>query len=65
MAILKQIGLALHNYHTATNAFPLGASLAPNAPPNTGGVQLELLGRANALLLPYLEQSPIYSAINF
>ena len=60
---LKQIGLALHNYHTATNAFPLGASLAPNAPPNT--VYNWSCWGANALLLPYLEQSPIYSAINF
>ena len=32
---LKQIGFALHNYHTLTNVFPLGASLQPNSPPNT------------------------------
>jgi prepilin-type N-terminal cleavage/methylation domain-containing protein/prepilin-type processing-associated H-X9-DG protein len=59
---LKQIGLALHNYHTSTNTFPLGASLGPNAP---GVVYNWSCWGANALLLPYLEQSPIYSAINF
>jgi prepilin-type N-terminal cleavage/methylation domain-containing protein/prepilin-type processing-associated H-X9-DG protein len=59
---LKQIGLALHNYHTATNSFPLGASL--------GYYELNLTHNwnnwsAQALLLPYLEQTPVYSAINF
>ncbi len=32
---LKQIGVALHNYLTSTNTFPLGASLAPNNPGTT------------------------------
>ncbi|MHC5537895.1 DUF1559 family PulG-like putative transporter [Singulisphaera rosea] len=59
---LKQIGLALHNYHTTNDSFPMGQSL--NFTPSYG-----LGGWANwsihALLLPYLEQSPLYTAANF
>jgi hypothetical protein len=29
---LKQIGLAIHNDHSANDSFPLGASPAPNDP---------------------------------
>jgi prepilin-type N-terminal cleavage/methylation domain-containing protein/prepilin-type processing-associated H-X9-DG protein len=59
---LKQIGLALHNYHTSASVFPLGASLGPN---NPGTVYNWSCWGANALMLPFLEQSPIYNAINF
>jgi prepilin-type N-terminal cleavage/methylation domain-containing protein/prepilin-type processing-associated H-X9-DG protein len=50
---LKQIGLAIHNYHSTTNAFPWG----------DGPWWIEW--SANTLLLPYLEQGPIYNALNF
>ncbi len=55
---LKQLGLGLHNYHSTNNAFPLGASLQQgnNTWSNWG---------ANALMLPFLEQNAVYSAINF
>ena len=51
---LKQIGLGLHNYHSAINALPWG----------------DLTGYWNdwsaaALMLPYLEQAPLYNSINF
>jgi prepilin-type N-terminal cleavage/methylation domain-containing protein/prepilin-type processing-associated H-X9-DG protein len=59
---LKQIGLALHNYHSAGNTFPMGSSL--NFTPSYG-----FGGWANwsvhALMLPYLEQTPLYNAANF
>ncbi|MDR3635629.1 MAG: DUF1559 domain-containing protein [Isosphaeraceae bacterium] len=60
---LKQIGLGLHNYHSANNAFPLGASLNSYAPPNATTTWTNW--GANALMLGYLEQSALYNAINF
>ena len=60
---LKQIGLALHNYHTAINSFPLGSvTVRPIQPATT--YTWSNWG-ANALMLPYLEQGPLYNAINF
>ncbi len=64
---LKQIGLALHNYHSAVNSFPMGSSLAPYA----YGIPLANFTytwsnwSAQAALLPYLEQSGLYNAANF
>ena len=60
---LKQIGLALHNYHSATNSFPMGSTLQPwNVPGDQDGWSA---WSAQALMLPYLEQTQIYNAINF
>jgi len=60
---LKQLGLAMHNYSSAMGSLPEGTS---NAPWNVPG-QLENWSAwsAHALMLPYLEQKPIYDAINF
>jgi prepilin-type N-terminal cleavage/methylation domain-containing protein/prepilin-type processing-associated H-X9-DG protein len=60
---LKQIGLALHNYHTANDVFPLGTSLNPADTANDPGVWASW--SAQALMLGYLEQTPLYNAINF
>jgi prepilin-type N-terminal cleavage/methylation domain-containing protein/prepilin-type processing-associated H-X9-DG protein len=65
---LKQIGLAMHNYHTANNTFPPGASASFNSinPANGGSPCISWNGwSAQALLLPYLEQTTIYNAANF
>jgi prepilin-type N-terminal cleavage/methylation domain-containing protein len=58
---LKQIGLALHNYHDANSSFPPGSKnvvdptyiyAAPRIPPHM-------------FLLPYIEQQNAYNYINF
>jgi prepilin-type N-terminal cleavage/methylation domain-containing protein/prepilin-type processing-associated H-X9-DG protein len=60
---LKQIGLGLHNYHSALNVFPLGSSSGMwdavgdyNVKQNFGPL---------ALMLPFMEQKQLYDALNF
>jgi len=59
---LKQIGLGLHNYHSALEVFPMGCS-AQNY--DVSAVDDWSNWSAQALLLPYMEQKPIYDSINF
>jgi prepilin-type N-terminal cleavage/methylation domain-containing protein/prepilin-type processing-associated H-X9-DG protein len=61
---LKQIGLALHNYHTANNSFPMGTTKQLLAPGSMTMYQWNTWS-IHAQLLPYLEQNPIYNSINF
>jgi prepilin-type N-terminal cleavage/methylation domain-containing protein/prepilin-type processing-associated H-X9-DG protein len=63
---LKQIGLAAHNYASSTNTFPLGISANPQGTPGAPqyGNTWSSFG-AQALMLPYLEQNPMYAAANF
>ena len=59
---LKQIGLALHNYHQAVGSFPMASTTAYSDP----GVQTQWgTWSAQSLMLPYLEQTQVYNAINF
>ena len=62
---LKQIGLALHNYHAAASSFPPGAALngVAAAPGLYASWQPNM--SAQAMMLPYLEQSPVYNSLNF
>ena len=63
---LKQIGLALHNYHSANDAFPPGATMAYGKEPGQPDALTNWNNwSANAMLLPYLEQTNISNAINF
>jgi prepilin-type processing-associated H-X9-DG protein len=65
---LKQIGLAMHNYHTASGTFPIGvaASINPWNASNGCNAQVTWNGwSVHTFLLPYLEASPVYNAINF
>jgi prepilin-type N-terminal cleavage/methylation domain-containing protein/prepilin-type processing-associated H-X9-DG protein len=67
---LKQIGLGLHNYLSAAGSFPPGAAIN-SADITVSGIAGTLYATwqpnfsAQALILPYLEQSPVYNAINF
>ncbi len=47
---LKQIGLAMHNYHDVNNVFPLARA---------GNFS------AHTRLLPFMEQRPLFDALNF
>src|SRR5262249_41233588 len=63
---LKQIGLALHNYHSVSNTFPPGAVVAFGKDPGQADATTTWNNwSASALLLNYLEQTNIYNAINF
>jgi prepilin-type N-terminal cleavage/methylation domain-containing protein/prepilin-type processing-associated H-X9-DG protein len=61
---LKQIGLALHNYHASWNGFPVGFLYAyrgvlPNSSP------LQYRWSALAQMSPYLEQANLFNSLNF
>jgi prepilin-type N-terminal cleavage/methylation domain-containing protein/prepilin-type processing-associated H-X9-DG protein len=58
---LRQIGLALQNYHGAMNLFPPGyvSQIGP------GGEDVGPGWGWAAMLLPHLEQRPVYDGINF
>ncbi len=60
---LKQIGLALHNYHSTNDVFPMGTSFNPVDTANDPGVWASW--SAQALMLGFVEQTPLYNAINF
>jgi len=61
---LKQLGLAIHNYHSAAGSFPLGGTnTSATNPPRVVGAWGNW--SAFALLLPYLEQGPVFNSLNF
>jgi prepilin-type N-terminal cleavage/methylation domain-containing protein/prepilin-type processing-associated H-X9-DG protein len=59
---LKQIGLAIHNYHQINDVFPSGGFPAYTPTANTGNNSSP---SAHARLLPFLEQQPLYNALNW
>jgi prepilin-type N-terminal cleavage/methylation domain-containing protein/prepilin-type processing-associated H-X9-DG protein len=61
---LKQIGLALHNYNQSIGSFPLGKAQSASALPYKAYANYTEWG-PQAMILPYMEQNPIYNAINF
>jgi len=57
---LKQLGLAIHNYHDTFGKFPLNRIAGRNGIPQTFGN----IGWI-AMALPYMDQAPLYNTINF
>jgi prepilin-type N-terminal cleavage/methylation domain-containing protein len=53
---LKQIALAVHNYHDTANIFPPGYIIVPPADHNTRSLF--------TLILPYIEQANLYQSID-
>jgi prepilin-type N-terminal cleavage/methylation domain-containing protein/prepilin-type processing-associated H-X9-DG protein len=65
---LKQLGLAMHNYHQAIGTFPIGVMgiRSPTLYASVGDPTGSINRRTWAfMLLPYIEQSAMYGAVNF
>jgi prepilin-type N-terminal cleavage/methylation domain-containing protein/prepilin-type processing-associated H-X9-DG protein len=65
---LKQIGIALHNYHDAHRVFPPGYVSYYKLDGTDAGLAEDDIGPGwawGSMILPQLEQHAVYSAINF
>ena len=63
---LKQLGLALHNYHDTFNAFPAAQWYCGHLTDCTAGRPAWSHGWTwTASVMPYMDQSPIYGQIDF
>ncbi len=59
---LKQLGVALHNYHEAHGTLPPGYTYRPGTsspPPNEAGFSW------GTMILPYIDQGPLFSKFDF
>ncbi len=61
---MKQIGLAMHQYHTTYDAFPPCGSVDINGN-STGGGRVPQTASIHLRLTNYLEQRAVYDAYNF
>ena len=62
---LKQIGLALHNYHDSLNCFPPGMLWLGGTVDTSDSNAASLGPNWLVMLLPYLDQAPMYNQLNF
>jgi prepilin-type N-terminal cleavage/methylation domain-containing protein/prepilin-type processing-associated H-X9-DG protein len=66
---LKQLGLAMHNYHSTLGTFPMGRT-GINRPTGSLGYPGDTTGANHRMtwawwIFPYLEQGAVFGAINF
>src|SRR5690242_4084853 len=61
---MKQLGIALHNYHSANNSFPVGFLYPQPSQTYPGVPALHYRWSVLAQLTPYLEQTSVYNALN-
>ena len=62
---LKQIGLALHNYHDTFNGFPMGcAALRDTSVANNPVIANYESWGWSAAILPFIDQAPLFTQLN-
>jgi prepilin-type processing-associated H-X9-DG protein len=62
---MKQIGLALHNYHDSNRTFPPTAIWGSPVPGSPTATQGPYHPTWLTVILPYLEQQPLYDSVDF
>ena len=62
---LKQLGIALHNYHDNFNMFTPNPVAAVSEDPAGPYFQAWVAWSGLTMLLPYVDQAPLYNRINF
>jgi len=60
---MKQMGLAIHNYHSVNDVFPMGCGSGVYDASGAYNVKQNL--SAHAAMLPFLEQNAVYTSLNF
>jgi len=61
---LKQLGLALHNYHDSLKVFPYTTSGSQSGG-NNCGTAVGTNHSWNEFILPYIDQAPLFNQLNF
>lgn len=59
---IRQVGIALQNYHTLKHVYPAGA-IARADPASAGSPHTSARWSALVMLLPYLEQKPVFDQL--